>query len=171
MVAEEATGEERGEGGWKHEESWGWMAGGRERERIGGGAGSTIGCKSLDKRPRIVKTRRDRDSILISYLVSSRYRETIKGQKLGGLCNSNTVTRGIFRERDANSAARFHGPPWRNLPIWNFSGERDSTKCCCYGLLRFTLEMRYTSRGVGLLNLVILPIGYQLPCLGRDSRA
>lgn len=56
---EEATGEERREGGNAARV-------GREGE----GGGLTIGCKSLDKRPRIVKTRRDRDSILISCLVS-----------------------------------------------------------------------------------------------------
>lgn len=82
------------------------------------------------------------------------------------------MTRGIFRERDAANSACRQIPRGRRGGICLYGIFRDSTKCCCYGLLRFTVEMRYaTSRGVGLLNLVILPIGYQLPSLGRDSRA
>lgn len=49
----------------------GRAATGRERQRgrgngTGGAEGLTIACKSLDKRPGIVKTRRGRDSIFIS---------------------------------------------------------------------------------------------------------
>lgn len=53
--------------------------GGRKRERseaengrVTGKAGITIGCKSLDKRPGIVKTRSGRGSILILYVASRK---------------------------------------------------------------------------------------------------
>lgn len=68
-LLEEATGEEnegRVEQSWNRErERETKRIGEREKEGV-----ATIGCKSLDKRPRIVKTRRDRDSILISCPVS-----------------------------------------------------------------------------------------------------
>lgn len=64
--------------------------------------GLTIACKSLDKRPGIVKTRRDRDSILIFYRVSSRYAETIKDKSWED-CNSNGDSRHFSPTRTGNS--------------------------------------------------------------------
>jgi hypothetical protein len=55
--------------------------GGRERAEQSGKTGITIECKSLDKRPGIVKTRSARGSILILYVASQGRAQSDKGQK------------------------------------------------------------------------------------------
>jgi len=69
----------------RERERWGGggegKGGGRERAEQSGKTGITIECKSLDKRPGIVKTRSARGSILILYVASQGRAQSDKGQK------------------------------------------------------------------------------------------